>query len=370
MMRCNSSLIGLLLSFAVACPTAKSAAAHKPAAPPVPAIIEDDAKNSLAAQWMSTDGTPVVAWKTCLDALDLATRPGAIYSDALALLISGYDPKRATKNPVWAKNPYKVPDADADHFWDWVAGANNSDLSDKAKSGARTAAEALVDDYYKHDNQGLMDKVDANFAAKNPRRAIYELLSYAAKRTVAVQMESDKQSQLAAEKRDEARDAAALIMKINAVADSLGGIRSSVSAVATQEPPLLKNTVTAMIGPGNTPELNAALNKLAHDVEVVANSSSGELMLLVVQVGKLVANPSDANKTALKDAAKAYLDAAESAAQDAQTKAADSAKALSGSLQRLENIRLCYASVPSGKNDKSLDYRQQLVKYVGAKFHP
>jgi hypothetical protein len=196
MMRCNSSFMRVLLSFAVVCLGAKSAVPPKPAASQPP-TIEVDARNALAAQWLSPN------WKTCLDALDLATRPGAIFSDALALLTSGYDPRQIADYPSLAKKypaktPYKVPDADVDQFWDWVAGAStlcSGVCSQKMLQTALAAAEEVVNQYYRDDNVGLMDKVDANFIVKNPRRAIYELLRFAAKDTLAKEQDvlgSDK----------------------------------------------------------------------------------------------------------------------------------------------------------------------------------
>lgn len=181
MFRASAALIPvsvLLAAVLAAAPQQEKDGAGKKA--PTPPAIETDAKAALARQWMNWEPAGKQApWDLCLSALDLATQAQPKYSDALTVLELGYD---GTSQP---KYPYTVPAASADRFWDWVAGAGDSDKT--KPEAALKAVQGIVDQYYLADNRGLMEKVDANFSAKNPRRAIFELLAYKAKETRAAQ---------------------------------------------------------------------------------------------------------------------------------------------------------------------------------------
>jgi uncharacterized protein YjbJ (UPF0337 family) len=389
MIRGISAITLAFTTFAVASavngadPAAKSTAAKSIAAkstaakvPTIPAI-EKDAKKALALQWLQWQTKPV-PWETCLGALGVAIQGGAKFPEALAILGSGYDGKSK------AKNPYAVPAEDADAFWDWLAGAveNDKDLSDDAKLVAALAdAKTFVDSFYRTNSQALMEKVDANFLAKSPRVAIFQLLAYAANDTrkamekvAAKQKQADASDSLATQKRAEAEAALNLHTQIDTIADSITGISANLTNRTTQDSSDLKSTVATDVGAiksaaSGNPAAIAAADQLARHVQGATDASSASLKALIGQL-------TDADKNALKGAVDKYSADAQDkakAAKDQHTAdmgAVDQAgKELDASLRKLESIRLCYASVDKGVNNNVLNYRKKLSDYVAGKFH-
>jgi len=347
--------------------------AAKPPAPKTKIIpnIESNAKKTLARQWLQWKTNPV-HWETALRALELAVQGGSKFPEALAVLALGYDGMSA------ARSPYAVPAQDADVFWDWLAGAAphvDQAVTDETKlQPALCSAEEIVDDYFTNDNQGLMEKVDAGFAANSPRVAIFQLLSYAANDTrkameevVVKKEEADASDSLKTEKHAVADAASTLRTQIDAIADS-------ITTRTTNDSSGLNSTVATdvqAIKTAATGNINAvaAADLLVQHVQSLTGASAASLKALIDQLP-------DAAKRTLKGAVDKYSADAHTDADQADTahKAdmdalKNAGAAVDESLKKLESIRLCYASVDKGVNGNNLNYRKKLSDYVAGKFH-
>jgi hypothetical protein len=343
--------------------------AHKSTAPAVPAF-ESDAKAALASQWRQWDPYGSSAhWKMCFSALDLATQAQPKYSDALTVLALGFD------GTSKIKEPYAAPAADADVFWDWVAGAARDTVQPDPQP-----VKDIVDAYYRSDNRGLMEKVDANFSANTPRRAIFELIAYEAPmvraaETTAVQARktADASQSMADAMANEAARANSFDVKfttsLNSQLDPIG----NAIADSGQKSADLKKALADYILPiksaavGNA-AVGSAADQLAQKVSQIADKIASD--------AKSLSAGTQYAKTALKGAVDSYAKTISDASKAAQTVADANKKmakatgdAVDALLGKLEAIRVCYASVKQPGDKKDLSCRTALIQYVSGKFH-
>jgi hypothetical protein len=357
-----------------------------PAAPATDPQVETDAKKVLALQWMQWEPP------NRLSALDLATQPQPKFGDALTFLALGFDGKSQPKYP------YAVPPANADNFWDWLAGAfvelspapSPKKMADALAAGrledALATTEKIIDNYYSANNRGLMEKVDANFVAGNARRAIFELISFAAQAVRSLEAQAVKVRKQAEESRAQAVIEAAEARQVADFENEIGKtvdeqmklINDSIAAFPDQIPPRIRAALDSELpliksaARDNANAVGAAADKLVGDIKAIeeaANKSAGSLKAIAIQKAK-------SSKDLLKNALHGDTEKARAASQAAKAKA-DSDKntadklseAVEAELTKLENVRLCYASVAAGADGKS-NYRKKVSDWVSAKFRP
>ncbi|MGA3190022.1 MAG: hypothetical protein ABSF22_23185 [Bryobacteraceae bacterium] len=359
----------------------------------VPAV-QTDVTSALATQWTTWD-TPgrTPPWEMCLRALDLATQAQPVPGEPLEVLSSGYY--------LGPPNPYVVPAADADIFWDWLAGAVRPSLSVSKAADVTTAldtAKIYVHAYYMYRRGGLIEKVDANFTGKNPRRAIFELLSFAgqdaapgimpslealegnvvgARKTASELAQVSKGLATAKQRADQ------LLTQLNGPPPgSTGSISSSIDALvhgivdsARQQASDIKaltdkplQDIIQNAGGDNAQKVRSAADKLANGLADAVAGFAAKLSSAANQPAKSV-------KDALQKAIDDYVKAVDQASKDAVTAATAAAAAkkaaedaVNARLSDMERIRLCYASVDNGVNGNTLHCRQDLAAYVAANF--